>query len=141
MGEKLLRCPFCGSEASLYDIDDLYTHHAAALVQFRVMCTHCLATTEADDGYETKEEAIADWNIRATDSLPTYYILRRTVGGATMAYDYAYLDPSDQKFHWSIHKYDAFIFGTKSSAEHTKQVHELEAEIIPVKLMEAPYES
>ena len=56
MSEKLKPCPFCGSEANLYECRWL------GITSYGVECTKCDAILE---GYSTKEEAIKAWNKRA----------------------------------------------------------------------------
>lgn len=135
MSEKLLPCPFCGAEAHLFDIDQLYTAHAKGLVQFRVICDQCMATTEYEDGYQIQDEAIIAWNRRATDSLPIYYVLRRTVGKTTMHYEY-----DDIYNGWCTEMHWATLWGNADDAGPRKDKIG-PCELIPVKLLEAPHES
>ena len=57
MSKKLKPCPFCGSEATLYE----YRWWG---ISYGVECTKCDAILE---GYSTKEEAIEAWNRRANE--------------------------------------------------------------------------
>jgi Lar family restriction alleviation protein len=66
MSKEIKSCPFCGSYASLYNIDELYDSHADGLVEFRVICGICEATNGGDDGYKTEEEAVSAWNRRSS---------------------------------------------------------------------------
>jgi Lar family restriction alleviation protein len=133
--EELKNCPFCGSEANLYDIDELYTAHEPGLVEFRVLCSRCSATTEVDGGYQTEEDAIADWNRRATDTAPLYYVLRRTVGKTTLHYEYARIlsDEGDLFIGWHTRQNFAFMFATLEEIKATQANHG--GEILPVRLL------
>lgn len=54
--EELLRCPFCGGEATIGDGENGRNYW--------VLCDKCHAET---DFYCTKQEAIAAWNRRANN--------------------------------------------------------------------------
>ena len=58
MSEKLKPCPFCGSEANLYECKWL------GVTSYGVECTKCKGLV---DRCSTKKEAIKAWNRRAND--------------------------------------------------------------------------
>jgi hypothetical protein len=69
--------------------------------------------------------------------LPTYYILRRTVGGAQGRYQW--WDAND----WVDENRCAWLYLSEENAKKVKTVvrGENEIEIIPIKLVEVPHES
>lgn len=106
MSEKLLPCPFCGSEAGI----------AGDGTSWEVGCS-------ADECYVSmfdinRERAIVSWNKRATDTLPTYYILRRTVGETTMHYEYF-----NDVGTWLPFIHLALIVSDISAAKSLRKIH------------------
>lgn len=53
MATKLKPCPFCGGEATAYDV-------AGVACPVRIICDECWAAIEGD----TEKDAIAAWNRR-----------------------------------------------------------------------------
>ncbi len=65
MSEKLKPCPFCGSEAELFEAPGVYF----------VECSKCYYPTS----WDTKEEAITEWNTRVIDNSEAYKLLHKTL--------------------------------------------------------------
>jgi hypothetical protein len=146
MSEKLLPCPWCGSEAGIHprSYSDGYSE-CGCLNNDCPVQPICSVKADSHPWDETKQsywldydksdvEAIAIWNTRATDSLPVYYILRRTVGGMPGRYEY---------FHaigeWWLNPVGIRLFDTIDAAARTRTLEmSPDAEIIPIKLLEVP---
>lgn len=58
MSEKLLNCPFCGSEAFV----ETFTTAAEKFPRYRVKCSNCFAETNWD--FFTVGDVVAAWNQR-----------------------------------------------------------------------------
>lgn len=103
MKEKLLPCAHCGSNAQLEKYDNSYHIH----------CTGCIVGASG----VSKQDTVADWNRRATDAAPLYYVLRRTVGKTTLHYQYAYGPDFSVRVYASTSLADARIFETMKEAQ------------------------
>lgn len=122
MSEKLLGCPFCGGQAEAILNDELH--------YWEVSCKNDACYANIID--TQKDRAITAWNTRATDTLPVYYLLRRTVGVTTMHYEW-WCEPLHS---WTVEQergslgnmLDMFLWRYENGGE-----------IIPVKLMEVPH--
>lgn len=153
MSEKLLPCPFCGSVPKLeygkqYKIlrQDWHDPDEALYLPVTIRCTECSASINAaankgESGgagpaqKAAREKAIAKWNRRTTDALPTYYLLRRTVGKTMMHYEY-----DDIYNGWCTEMHWATLWSNADDAGPRKDKIG-SCEIVPVKLLEVPHES
>ena len=69
------------------------------------------------------------------EAAPLYYILRRTVGGATGHYEYLAVDDNGM-FRWSGEFDDAWIYKTREHAEEENRLAaKNEAELLPIRLL------
>ena len=67
MSEELKPCPFCGGEATLFQIKCI-THSNGGAGMFQVKCVNLQCNVSPKTMYESsKDEAIVAWNRRAND--------------------------------------------------------------------------
>lgn len=157
MSEKLLPCAHCGSLAKLeyekqYRIlrQDWHDPEEELYIPVRIRCLECGSNLSAavnkveagganEASKKARDRAIAKWNRRATDSLPTYYLLRRTVGEVTRYHEYWCARDAE----WTPFQHFASLFDRKTEVEYF--IENLSGiypmEIIPIKLVEVPHAS